>query len=78
MFLSVTPMPYFATAVRPVEMPMPIPLMMRNITNSRSTLACRRCRNVQKRFATQEKTVATLAPKKRALASLSVMGPCIR
>ena len=57
---------------------MPMPLMRMNITNSRSTLACRRWRNVQKRLAIQEKTVATLAPTKRALASLSVMGPCIR
>ena len=57
---------------------MPMPLMRMNITNSRTTLAWRRCRNVQKRLAIQENIVATLAPTKRALASLSVMGPCIR
>ncbi len=57
---------------------MPMPLIRMNITNSRSTLSWRRWRKVQKRFAIQEKTVAMLAPTKRALASLSVIGPCIR
>ncbi len=59
-------------------MPMPMPLMRTNIANSRSTFSCLRWRNVQKRFAIQEKIVATVAPTKRALASLSDMAPCIR
>ncbi|MCY1233219.1 hypothetical protein D9M72_457520 [compost metagenome] len=78
MFLSVMPKEYLARAVNPVEMPMPMPLIRMNIKNSRITLSWRRWRKVQNRFAIQEKIVAIVAPTNRALASLSVMGPCIR
>lgn len=78
MFLSVMPNVYLAKAVKPVDMPMPIPLIRMNIRNSRSTLSCLRWRKVQKRFAIQEKMVATEAPTNLALASLSVIGPCMR